>query len=440
MHHARTLSALLFALLGNLLASETLAQRQGQDEYELMGYYQPATDNRVAALSARLQSGEVKLDWQGERGYLDSLLAALDISPHSQLLVFSKTSLQYQLIDTQTPRAIYFNDDTYIGWVQHSNIVEVMAMDAKLGIVFYTFNNRQQAPQFDAQSGRCLVCHDTTGLTGGGTPELMAHSAIYDLNDLNLKNISGDGNVIDSTPIAERWGGWYVSGMHGAEKHLGNIRVQPEELPRLDELRRGNIATLEDLFDTTPYLTPTSDIVALLVLEHQLTVQNQLTYVRFKAPAVLQRIQVEATATTWAELPEKGQRGLTRMLDNLVHALLFSDATNFADRIDGLAEFQTAFLAPGPRDGKGRSLRELELETRLFRYPLSYLIYSGNFETLPAYARDYVYSQIAAVLEGRNQDAAYAHISAEQRREVLDILRDTKPDILPYLSPANSTD
>lgn len=436
MYYAKLLSVLSLMLL-LALAGEARAQVQGQNEYDLIGYDEPTIHNRVAELSARLKSGEVKLEWKGHRGYLDSLLAALDISPFSQVLVFSKTSLQYPLIDTQKPRAVYFNDDTYIGWVQHSGIVEVMAMDAKLGMVFYTFDNRRDLSQFDAHTGKCLVCHDSTGLTGGGTPKLMAHSSIYDLNDLNLANISGDGDVNDTTPLADRWGGWYVSGKHGDEKHLGNVRLKgPEELPRIEELRNGNLATLEALFDTTPYPTPTSDIVALLVLEHQLTVQNQLTYIRFKAPAVLQRMKLadHLDVMTWAEMPEKGQRSLTRMLDNLVKALFFTNAAPLKDRIDGLDEFQDAFIAQGPQDNKGRSLREFDLETKLFRYPLSYQIYAADFDTLPAYAKDYVYRQIAAVLEGRNDDAAYAHISDAQRGELLEILRDTKPEILPYLS------
>lgn len=434
MYYPKLLSALLLVLSGLFRADVALAQRQS--EYDLIGYSRAATHNRVAALAERLQSGELRLQWKQDRGYLDSLLEALDISPSSQVLVFSKTSLQYPLIDTQTPRAIYFNDDTYIGWVQHSNVVEVMAMDAKLGIVFYTFGNRQDLSQFEGQTGRCLVCHDTTGVTGGGTPELMAHSSIYDVRDLNLRTVSGDGNVTDTTPFAERWGGWYVSGKHGTQQHLGNIRLQgPEELPRLDELRRGNLPTLEGLFDTTPYPTPTSDIVALMVLEHQLTVQNQLTYILFKAPAVLQRNQVEASADmAWADLPEKGQRALRRMLDNMVKALLFSDAMTLTDRVEGLETFRSSFVARGPGDEQGRSLRDLDLETRVFRYPLSYLIYTSDFTALPTYARDYIYQQIAAILQGENTDKAFSHISSDQRRAVLEILRDTGHEIVAYLS------
>ena len=428
------------ALLALLFAVPFAVAQPAMSEYALIGYSEPATHNRVARLEAALAKGEVKLESHGERGYLDSLLKALDIDPHSQTLVFSKTSLQYPLISTQTPRAVFFNDDTYIGWVQHSTIVEVLTIDARLGSVFYIFHNAAKGMGFEASSQRCIVCHDSTGATGGGIPLVMARSSIYNMNDINLREVSGIGNVNDRTPISERWGGWYVSGLHGEQTHLGNIRLQSaEELPRLNAFLKGNMATLEGqhLFDTSPYPTPTSDIVALMTLEHQLAIQNQLTYIKFKAPAVLMRNKLDSSieATKWAEIPQQGQRALTRMLDELVSWMLFKEAAVFDAPIEGSAGFRDSFLARGPRDGAGRSLRDFDLQTRLFRYPLSYLIYSEAFDALPAYASDYVYQKLAGVLEGRDNDPRFAYLTAAQRQDTLAILRDTKPAIVPYLSP-----
>ncbi|HTQ98417.1 MAG TPA: hypothetical protein VMH83_00440 [Candidatus Acidoferrum sp.] len=433
-------SRLALPLLASVLCARGAAAQPGSDEYALMGYDGPATHNRVAALADKLASGAVKLEYKGNRGYLDSLLAALDIDPHSQLLVFSKTSLQYPLIDGDHPRAVYFNDDTYIGWVQNSNLVEVMTMDDALGVVFYLFHNvdRQEQP-FDRQSQRCLVCHDSSGAAVGGTPQLMAASSVYNFADNLVQDMNGNDNVTDKTPLEKRWGGWYVSGLSGKQKHLGNVRLQSsEQLPQLDKLLRLNLPTLtgHDLFDTAPYLRDTSDIVALLVLEHQLTVENQLTYVRFKAPAVLARngLADAAKAATWAGLPDRGQKVLTRMLDELVRLMLLTNAASFADRIDGSAEFQHAFVARGPVDGSGRSLRQFDLQHRLFRYPLSYLIYSSYFDHLPGYAKDYVYLQLAAVLEGRRQEPSFNQLTDTQRRDLVAILRATKPEFVPYLT------
>ncbi|MES2605923.1 MAG: hypothetical protein V4603_13380 [Pseudomonadota bacterium] len=417
-----------------------------RDEYAFIGYHESAVDNRIARLEKKLASGEVTLESRGNRGYLDSLLAALEIDPHSQTLIFSKTSLQYPLISAKTPRAIYFNDDTYIGWVQNSTIIEVMTVDAKVGTTFHVFNNipdtlSDNKKPIESHAQRCLVCHDSTGATGGGVPLVLARSSLYSINDINLRDVSGVGNVTDKTPVSERWGGWYVTGLHGDQTHLGNIQLQgPEDLPRVNELLRGNLSTLEGLFDTTPYPTPTSDIVALMVLEHQLAIQNQLGYVKFKAPAVLSRTRFASgdggiSAASWADLPAAGQRALGKMLDELVSLLLFKDAATFTAPIEGSPEYKSSFLASGPRDGAGRSLRDFDLQTRLFRYRLSYLVYSEAFDALPPYASDYVYQKLAAILEGRDSDPRFAYLTERERQDVLAILRDTKPAILPYLAP-----
>ncbi len=433
------LRAALLLLASVVFGGSSKAQGTGFDEYALIGYTNKAVNNRVHALSEQLERGEVQLQYSGNRGYLDSLLAALDIDFHSQVLVFSKTSLQHPLIDGGHPRAVYFNDDTYIGWVQNSAIVEVMTMDAKLGVVFYVFHNVNQQPQpFERQNQRCLVCHDSSGAMIGGVPQLLAQSSVYSVDEQPLLTVDGETNVTDKTPLAKRWGGWYVSGLSGKQQHLGNVHLQgAQELPRLQQLLHGNLSTLagQGLFDTAPYAAATSDIVALMVLEHQLTVQNQLTYVRFKAPAVLTRSnQAEAiTAASWAALPERAQKSLTRMLDELVRLLLFTDAATLSDSITASPEFQTGFLARGPQDSGGRSLRQFDLQQQLFRYPLSYQIYSSSFETLPAYAKDYVYQQLAAILQGRRKDATFRQLSDDQRRDLVAILRATKPDFVRYL-------
>lgn len=419
------------------------------NEYSIIGYDAEAKDNPIARLISRLESGEVELQYQGPRGYLDSLLEALNIDPSSQTLIFSKTSLQYPLIDAKTPRAVYFNDDTYIGWVQNSHIVEVTTIDAKLGIIFYVFNNpiesnavdsdtRGSTQYFDRATQSCLVCHDSYGMMGGGVPQVLARSSIYSINNSLLLDVSGAYNVSDQTPIKDRWGGWYVTGQHGKQTHLGNIQLQgPDELKKLNKKRQGNLDTLKGfgVLDTEPYLTATSDIVALMVFEHQLAVQNQITYVMFKAPAVLERIgQKEATlALSWEALPPKAQSALTRMLDRLVQRLFMVDTMELKNRIRGSQDYETWFNAQGPHDKEGRSLRELDLKKRLFKYQLSYSIYSESFDSLPVYAKDYVYQKIAAILEGRDNNEAYKHLSATERRTILEILMSTKVEFPYYM-------
>lgn len=410
-----------------------------RSEYEAIGYNEVARDNPVARLGEDLKSGKVTLEYKGEHGYLESLLKALDIDPSSQVLVYSKTSLQHPHITAQTPRAIYFNEDTYIGWVQGTHLIEVTTTDAKLGSVYYLFHN---APDVDEHVERkthaCLNCHDTYGNMGGGVPELLAGSAVVNRQGNRLTEKFGVTRVTDATPLDDRWGGWYVTGQSGQQAHMGNILIDSlSEMPSLDAVRRENIDSLDELnyLDTSHYLEPTSDIVALLVLEHQVTVINQLTYVKFKAPVVLQRMgHAEAVkASTWDALPPDARKVLSRMLDDLVAHMLFVGATEFKDQVSGSPQYTAWFEGRGPRDKEGRSLRDFDLKTRLFKHPVSFLIYSTDFNTLPPYAKDYVYRRIAAVLEGHDNDPAYTHISKDERRAAMEILAETKPDFAPYL-------
>ncbi|MDR0782030.1 MAG: hypothetical protein LBF16_15325 [Pseudomonadales bacterium] len=409
-------------------------------EYEALGYSKEATHNPVARLQQQLDSGEITLEYRQDHGYFAALIAALGIDLSSQVLVFSPTSLQYRLIGNKTPRALYFSDDTYIGLVQNSTIIEVTTHDEILGTVFYIFNNVKDQPHhLVRENERCLVCHDSGGLGVGGVPQLMVRSGLFDQRGFLLQDFSGVDNTSDTTPIAERWGGWYVTGQHGAQPHLGNIILNDAtQLTQVAALRQGNLDTLENagFFTTSHYPRATSDIVALLVLEHQVTVENQITYVKFKAPRVLERTGHgdAVNASSWAELPVSAQKVLTRMLDKLADALLFVAAAPFEDRISGAADYAAWFQQQGPRDAQGRGLRDFALDTRLFRYPLSYLVLSRDFDSLPPYAKDYVYQQIAARLAHDTTLSA----TAEERQAALEILSVLKEDFAPYAALASA--
>jgi hypothetical protein len=430
--HLRHAGLVLLAATLSLPAVTLYAQQLSGEEYLQTGYNGDAVDNPIAGLAARLESGELTLEWRAPRGYFDSFLEALGIDPDSQVLVFSKTSLQYQKISWQKPRGIYFNDSTWIGFVLDSDIVEITTMDDKLGPVFYVFNNtRSPGPGVERLNQRCLVCHDSNGTMGGGIPLLLARSGLYDYNGNQLQDISGINNTTDQTPFAERWGGWFVTGQHGDQTHMGNIQLpNAGEVAQVEQYQLGNLDTLagQDLFDTAPYTRATSDLVALMVLEHQVTVLNQLTYVKFKAPAVLARAKMldALQAPTWDALPERAQRTLKRMLDKLVQLMLMQDSITLAEPISANAGFRAWFEAQGPRDAQGRSLRELDLDTRLFRYPLSYLVQSRELAMLPAFARDYIWHELAAVLQGDKPHPALESVSEEDLLAMFEILQETQ--------------
>jgi hypothetical protein len=219
--------------------------------------------------------------------------------------------------------------------------------------------------------------------------------------------------VSDRTPLKSRWGGWYVTGRHGSQVHLGNMVIKTiYDFDKLEELRVGNRDTLEGLVDTKPYLTDKSDIVALLVLQHQADVQNLITRVSYDARSA----------------PEKRQEPLEETVERLLRMMLFVDAVEYTEPISGDAKFAEQFASRAVRDSQGRSLRDFDLTRRLFRYPLSYVIYSRAFDALPSDVKSLFYSRLNEVLTGADTSESFAHLSAADRLGVLEILRDTKPD------------
>lgn len=400
-------------------------------EYPAIGYAETPTHNAFARLQQKLNRGEAKLEWKAPRGYLDSLLKALHIDESSQTLVFSKTSLEISYITEKTPRAIYFDDETYVAWVQGAPSLELMAVDSVVGPVFYTLPNRDPAvaARLDRETLRCLNCHDSFSLMGGGVPNFLMVSTYAGIEgERAQRDASIDTN--DATPMARRWGGWYVTGRMGNQPHLGNIVIRSQkDLDNVDALRKGDIDTLKGLFDTKPYLTDKSDAVALLVLQHQVTLHNLITRVNFKARTLATRDKGAAGKTNpvFEDFAPSGQAALRAMLEPLVQGLLNTAATDFPSPISGNSGFDAWFQKQGPRDPRGRSLRELDLQKRLFRYPLSYLIYSDGFEGLPDYAKRYVYRRLGEVLRGQDQSEPYAKLAAPERRAILEILTATKP-------------
>ena len=114
---------------------------------------------------------------------------------------------------------------------------------------------------------------------------------------------------------------------------------------------------------------------------------------------------------------------------------MFVYETPLPDKIRGSSGFAEKFSALGPADGKGRSLRQLDLDRRLMRYPCSYMIYSDAFDALPAAAKDPVYRRMWQVLSGQDKSERYATLVLADRRAIVEILRDTKKDLPEYFKP-----
>jgi hypothetical protein len=386
-------------------------------EHPAIGYRTEAPQNSVAELQQRLALGTVEMPFDPRPGvgYLPAALEALRVPVESQLLVYSKTSLQQRAISPDRPRALYFNDELAVGAV-HGGFVEIAVQDPRLGAVFYSLEEVAGKPTILRQ-GSCLGCHYS--LATLGVPGFLARSIPTATSGQTLPWL-GNATVTHATPIEERWGGWYVTGKGSTQNHLGNLLIRDSRAKELPPLERRLPAALEGRF-VLDYLTPHSDVVAHLVFEHQLEMMNVLTRVgwEFRIAAAEGR----ATAT------------LDRTIEDAVDYLLFVGEAAL-EPIEGTSGFAAAFEARGPHDERGRSLRELELDGRLMRYPLSYMIYSRAFDTLPDDARAAIYRRLSVVLSGGEaRDARYAHLSREDRSAIVEILGATKPGLPDYFWP-----
>jgi hypothetical protein len=410
------------------------------DEYENepIRYSRSTPVNRVSRLQERLDGGAAQLKFDAERfGYLPSLLAALEVETDSQTLVFSKTSKQRHRISPRTPRAVYFNDDTYVGYCVDGDVLEISVADPQLGAVFYLLRQEEtERPTIVRETDNCLLCHASSRV--GGTPGHLVRSLYVDAKGEPMLS-EGSHNVDHTTPIADRWGGWYVTGRHGSQRHLGNFVVRDERAPRPYVNHDGqNIDSLTDFIHVKNYLTPHSDLIALMVLEHQALVHNLLTQAGYAAKEALHyEAEFDRAFGEKREGPLESTVGRIRSAgDKLVAGLLFVDEAKLTAPLSGTSSFAARFAAIGPRDRRGRSLREFDLQTRMFRYPCSFLIYSSAFDGLPREMKTYVAGKMLRVLTGEDDDRAYVHLSADDRRAVLEILRETKPDLWPLAKAA----
>ncbi len=341
-------------------------------------YLRATADDPVARLIGGQVGYKVKLD-------LPALLERLGIASDSQALVFSKTSFQAGKISPRNPRAIYFNDSVAVGWVRGSASMELAAVDPRQGVMFYTLDGDGRF----ARQEVCLKCHH--GAATMGVPGMFIGSVFPDVSGMP----HGPGAIITDhrTPFADRWGGWYVNAVHGEQPDRANGVADDPSEPQVLKSRQ-NLTSLAREFNTSGYLTPVSDIVALMTFEHQTQMINLMTRVGWEARMGLP---------------------LDADLDALARYMVFADEAPLKEPIKGVSTFTKTFPERGPRDHRGRSLRDFDLRTRLFRYPLSYMVYSAQFDALPRTMRDGLWRRVFAALK--------------DRPDVLEILRETKPGI-----------
>jgi hypothetical protein len=127
-------------------------------------------------------------------------------------------------------------------------------------------------------------------------------------------------------------------------------------------------------------------------------------------------------------------------VEQMVEYMLFADEAPLQDPVEGVSSFTATFPERGLRDKQGRSLRDFDLQRRLFRYPLSYMIYSEIFDGMPQAARDRVYRRVYDVLTGKDGNRQFGHLTIADRRAILEIVADTKTDLPDYWKPIRMTE
>lgn len=362
-----------------------------------------APTNSIEALQAKLDAGTARLTFANDgHGWLQSVLAALGVAQDSQLLTFTRSSLQFDKINPKAPRAIYFGDDVAVAAVVEGHVLEILANDAKGGPAFYTLDTaRTDKPKFEREGPRCLSCH---GMVNAYAPGWMvANITAIDDGTPQFPDVARPFYFTEqSTPFEDRWGGWYVTGTHGAMHHRGNVTARdlshPYELPTAEGQ---NITDLSGRFDTRLTLQPGSDIVALMTLEHQNGVANRIAALNARAAGP--------------------QVDLDKAIDEMAANMTFADEVPLPSPVKGTSRFTDTFPKRAPRDALGRSLRDFDLKTRLFRYSLSYMVYSASFDALNPAVKAKLWQRLHDRLRTTPEGTA-----------AIAILAATKPDVPDY--------
>ncbi len=401
--------------LGFLGVGAAFAQSSYHDIDEPPHQYRQRTpQDRFTKLMAGFESGKIQLDRQSEKAFLLSLLKVLEIPATSQMLVFSTTSLQLSLISPSNPRALYFNEDIYLGYVPGGRI-EIVALDPELGGIFYIFDiPRGERPLSFERSDRCMNCHadDNTG----HVPGLVIKSVVPGPSggSLTAYRLGQTGHGI---PFEQRFGGWHVTGSHGITNHWGNLTGR---------LAAGSLTKIPNLpgekFSFDRYPVATSDILPQLLHEHQAGFVNRVVEASYRARTAMHLSGGKLDAAQATELD--GQA------DIITRYLLFADEAALpSGGVEGDAAFKSDFLRTRREAGGGLSLKDLDLRARLFKHRCSYMIYSPVFAGLPQEMKQRIYPRLGRALAPEHPDRDYAYLPQAERKAIRAILRGTLKDL-----------
>tara|TARA_Y100000766_G_scaffold146084_1_gene125483 strand:+ start:1025 stop:2311 length:1287 start_codon:yes stop_codon:yes gene_type:complete len=421
------------ALVVSLLLCSTLTGfSQFYNDYELEphGYFSKDAKDPVTLLMKRVQRGEVLIKEPNGKPLVERLLRELGLNKDTQVLVFSRTSLQRREVSYSNPRALYFNESVYLGWMPNGRI-EIASFDPELGPIFYFQRELDDASSpLLARSRSCLGCHagDATNFLPGS----LGRSVYPDKSGRSLRSIDDYRRSGHHIPLHDRYGGWFVSGNHGAMRHMGNAIASREGGKiTIDREQFANLEKLDRFFSTEAYPAPGSDIAALLVFDHQVTMHHRLVEAAYRARQSLFDSKLDPKETDVSKL-SKG-RSIDEFLegrDKVVDYLLFRDETPIP-KVSCDPAFQRAFSANRIADSRKRSLKDLRLDGRIFENRCSYMIYSPTFDQFPPMLKGAIYARIHEILTSPKPVEGFDYLGKDEKRRILEILHETKEDLPP---------
>lgn len=396
----------------------------GQKAYESapINYYDSEAVDKIEEFFANPENFK---DWERSEpsSYLEDFLEAFEIPATSQSLVFSKTSLQASRIRPKNPRAIYFNDEIYVGWVPSGDLLEVSVPSPETGTNFYVVEMDGDRPKLIRENHDCLQCHG-----GSFTRDIPGHLVRSVYPDLSGQPIFKAGTrVVDqTTPIHERWGGWLVTGT--PLEHKGNVIYNETDTGA----EFGSAFTIEDVPDNG-YLSGGSDVVAQLILAHQAKLHTLLADLVLSTRRAFhdQKVMDELLKRD-DPISESTARRIKHASDKVIQYMFFVDEAEIPKIEMADSPFAQAFHTRGPKDSKGRSLYQLRANRRMFRYPFSYIVYTDTFNDLPKEALDYIWPEIERLLDPTTRYEDYRHLTRRDKAAIKEILLETHPSVKEY--------
>ena len=403
---------------------------QSFNDYDLKphDYFGARLSDPMSVLLKRLGEPNKALGEANGRPLVERLLKELNIPVESQVLVFTKTSLQRRVVSPESPRALYFNEDVYLGWMPNGRI-EIASMDPELGGIFY-FQRPLDKPEqaiFHREES-CLGCH--AGSATNFLPGLLARSVFPDQNGRSLKSVKTFERIGHQVPFEERWGGWLVSGEPGAARHMGNALASIDDgKPVLHEAKRS-----DEFFQADLHLRPDSDVLAMLLHDHQISMHHWMMEAHYRVRQGLFDAKVDDTSRTSLDAIESEDRDdLNRCVDRLMRYLLFADEASMGPEAwkDG-GDYRKVFVEDRRKTADGRSLKDLRMCEHLFEYRCSYMIYSKAFAALPLSLREEIYHRLHQILT--REGDGFDHLGKDEREGILGILTETLPEAAAYWS------